>query len=363
MSELAVVEAVDVNIIRSTRFLIVDGDKAALERVDQFLRSAGAPQVYLAPAPLVALRILQESRSNIDCIICAHKTGTITGLQFLQNLRAGRWGSGKVRQTKFILMMQRLDVAAVQVADSSGANGYYIGELHRDAFIGEIAKALISPRVESPLPKMQVAHVNMSGVDFIFVPMEAGFGSADPGSQQHVVGELQSMMQEQLLARAVTPVWESADSRVGYFAAPQYHALLAALTLDFVRANLNRELTALHPPPFVPLSSPGSQAYADFLASQSEGAQSPFDPLDLGDYRVPEDDASAPPSEKVSLSSPGVVGGSPPPPPGSQLPEFGGQRMAGSRGVDGGSPGTPKAPPGPDFGGPGITRPTGAPKR
>jgi CheY-like chemotaxis protein len=351
----------DVGIIRNTRFMIVDGDKAALSTGDQFLRSAGAPQVYLAPAPLVALRTLQEPRSNIDCIICAHKSGTITGLQFLQALRAGRWGGGKVRATKFILMMQRLDVAAVQVADNAGTNGYYIGELHRDAFITEIAKALHAPRVQSPLPKMQVAHVNMSGVDFIFVPMDAGFGSADPGSQQQVVGELQTMMQEQLLAGAVTPVWGSAETGMGYFAAPQYHALLAALTLDFVRSNLNRELTALRPPPYVPLSSPGSRAYADFLASQAGGAESAYDPVDLAEYRVPDEASSARLVEKKSANTPGTIGGSPPPPPAPASPDLGGQRAA-SRGVDGG-PVAPKAPPKPDFGGPGISRPTVSPKR
>jgi len=341
------VEATGLSVIRSTRFLVVDGDKETLAGVEEFLRSAGAPQVYQAPAPLVALRTLQDARSNVDCIICAHKSGSITGLQFLQSLRAGRWGSGKVRTTKFILMMNRLDVAAVQVADNSGANGYYIGELFRDAFLTEIAKALTSPRVESPLPKMQVAHVNMSGVDFIFVPMESGFGAADPRAQQQVMGDLQTMMQEQLLAGAVTPVWESADRSVGYFAAPQYHALLAALTLDFVQTNLNRELTALRPPPYVPLSSPGSQAYADFLAAEMGRGQPSDGPLDLGAYRVADDGRT-----KQSSGSSGVFGGSPQ----SSAPQdadFGKPRVSPSRGVDGG-PGGAIAPIGPDLGGPGI---------
>ena len=33
------------NIIRSTRFLVVDGDKNALSSIQQILEAAGAPQV------------------------------------------------------------------------------------------------------------------------------------------------------------------------------------------------------------------------------------------------------------------------------------------------------------------------------
>lgn len=324
------------NIIRQTRFLLVDGDKTALAAVEQLLKSHGAPHVYVTTAPILALRVLQDANSRVDCIICAHKSGNITGLQFLQSLRAGRWGAGRIRSVKFILTMNRLDVEAVKVADASGANGYYVGELERVAFIEEISKALASERGVSPLPKMQVAHVNMSGVDFIFVPIDAGFAQAEAANQQEVMADLQTLMQEQLLAGAVTPVWEKPDHGIGYFAAPQHHSLLAALTSDFVRANLNRELTVLRPPRYATLSSPGSAAYAAYLAATTGNTDLGSGELNLKGYEARDPNAG------------GVAGGSPPPPAGPPA--------ATGRGVHGG----PQAP---DFGGPGISTPHSDPAR
>jgi len=330
-------------IIRRTRFLVVDGDKAALSSVEELLRTAGAPHVYLASAPLLALRTLQDPHARVDCIICAHKKGTITGLQFLQSLRSGRWGGGKIRDVKFILTMKFLDVTAVQVADSANVSGYYIGELDREAFIAEIVSALTNSRAASPLPRMQVAHVNLSGVDFIFVPFDAAFAQAELGYQQGVVNELQSLMQAQLLAGAVTPVWETADHGVGYFSSPQYHATLAALTLEFIRTNLNREMSVLRPPQHVALVSTGSAAYAELLAAEFAGAV-----------------ADGP---GAGTAPDGVFGGSPPSPAVRETAETSRPRVALSRGVHGGSPQVPRQSDAPDFGGPTVSNSNRGTKR
>jgi len=330
------------DIIRRTRFLVVDGDKGALDSIQQFLEAAGAAHVYLAAAPIVALRTLQEPSSRVDCVICAHKKGTITGLQFLQTLRSGRWGTGRIRDVKFILMMNSLDVTAVQAADNAGVSGYFIGDLQREAFLTEIAKALVATGTESPLPKMQIAHINMSGVDMIFVPTDAAFARAGSAQQQNVVNELQAYMKEQLLAGAVTPVWQTEDSGLGYFASPQYHAMLATMTMEFVRANLNRELTALRPPPYVALSSKGSAVYAAWLAAESGDSDGA---LLLKGYEAPP----APHTSSPAPQKPAGVSGGPPP---SQGADFGGPRVASpSRGVHGG-PGMPARTEKPEFGGP-----------
>lgn len=277
----------DADVIRRTRFLIVDGDKAALAHIEQVLLACGAPQVLMATAPLAALRIIQDPRAKVDCVICAHKRGTITGLQFLQGLRSGRWGGGKIQSVKFILMMGQLDVAAVQAADRSGISGYYIGDLKPQDFVTEIIKVLASDRAISALPTMKVAHVNVSGADFVLVPFDFGFAQSDIGSQQGVMGQLTSLIQEEQMGAAVTPIWETPDRGVGYFAAPQHHGRLATLTLDFVQANLNREISVVRPPAFAVLASPGSAAYAALMAAEDRGEQVPPDVLDLKGYEVP----------------------------------------------------------------------------
>jgi len=100
------------------------------------------------------------------------------------------------------------------------------------------------------------------------------------------MGDLQTLMQEQQLGGAVTPIWETPDRGVGYFAPPQFHAALASLTLDFVQSNLNREISVLRPPPFAVLASPGSPAYAALMASEQAGVQEVDGVLYLKGYEV-----------------------------------------------------------------------------
>jgi CheY-like chemotaxis protein len=281
----------EAEVIRRTRFLVVDGDKDALSSIERYLQACGAPQVASAPAPLAGLRVLQEPRANFDCVICAHKRGTITGLQFLQGLRAGRWGGGKIQNVKFILMMGQLDVEAVQMCDRSGISGYFIGDVKQTAFAGEfikeVIKALTSTSMVSPLPTIKLAHVNVSGGDFVLVPFDTGFVQAGLAAQQGVMNQLTALMQEQQLGGAVTPVWETPGRGLGYFAPPQHHARLASLTLDFVQGNLNREISVLRPPSFAVLASPGSAAYTAYMAAEQKVAPTPDDVLDLKGFEVP----------------------------------------------------------------------------
>jgi len=283
------------DVMRRTRFLLVDGDKGPLAAIEKFLLACGAPHVYTAPAPLAALRILQDPLAKVDCVICAHKHGTISGLQFLQGLRAGRWGPGRIQNVKFILMMGQFDVSAIQTADRSGVSGYYIGVPKPKALLAEIIKALTAEKAISPFPAFQVAHVNMGGADFVLVPFDESFAHADVGAQQVAVGQMQTLMQEQLLAGAVTPVWETADHGVGYFAPPQFHVALGGLTLDFLHSNLNREITVLQPPPFAVLSSAGSDAYAEYIASERKKTQGPDDVLYLAGFEAPRGVNGGPP--------------------------------------------------------------------
>lgn len=283
----------DAEVFRRTRFLLVDTDKGAINAIEKFLLACGSPQVHKAPAPIEALRVLQDAHAKVDCVICTHRKGNATGVQFLQGLRAGRWGGTRIQHVKFILMMMEFDLDAVQAADRSGVSGYYIGVPRPRALAAAIVKALTSEKGVSPLPALQVAHVNVSGADFVLVPIDESFAHADPSVQQNTVGQLQNLMREQQLAGAVTPVWETADHGLGYFAAPEFHAQLSGITPDFVQTNLNREMTVLRPPPFAKLSSPGSEAYTAYLKAEDEKVAGMDDVLDLSGFEVKPDGGKA----------------------------------------------------------------------
>jgi DNA-binding response OmpR family regulator len=77
-------------IIARTRFLVVDSEAAVGEGLRRFLLAEGSPAVHVAPSTILALRVLQDRRSPVDCVICAHRPEALSAVEFLTNLRGGR---------------------------------------------------------------------------------------------------------------------------------------------------------------------------------------------------------------------------------------------------------------------------------
>ena len=55
--------------IQGRRFLIIDVNGANLDKLERYLLMDAANKVYKAKAPLTALRILQDRRMPVDCVI------------------------------------------------------------------------------------------------------------------------------------------------------------------------------------------------------------------------------------------------------------------------------------------------------
>ena len=157
-------------IIGQTRFLVVDPQPAVGEALKRFLMSEGSPAVHVATAPVFALRILQDRRMPVDCVICAHTPDTISGLEFLTNLRAGRWGGLTLQNVNFILMMAARDSAVMKAADSVKVTGYILGGLGKENVRQSIVKALDPQGAAQVLPNFKVAHLRASETDVVVAP-------------------------------------------------------------------------------------------------------------------------------------------------------------------------------------------------
>lgn len=230
------------DVITRTRFLIVDADRSNLEKIERYLLMAAAPNVYLAKSPLLALRILQEPRTPVDLVICAHRKGRISGIEFLQNLRVGRWGGKSQRHIPFILFMSRKDDAAIKIANSFHVNDYIFGELNRTSVTESVLKVLGESKAQKSLSRCRVAHIRERGVDLIIVPFDKGFGDKPRDEQLKAREAVQTAATQSNLSGTIVPVWNKGDGRMGFIAAENYHSILSNMTLEFVRANLNREL-------------------------------------------------------------------------------------------------------------------------
>lgn len=84
------------------RFLVIEDDLNELNVARAVLASAGATDVFAVTSAEDAARILASNKARIDCIICDHRLGDMSGLALLQHIRSGR-NPFVPRDTRFIM--------------------------------------------------------------------------------------------------------------------------------------------------------------------------------------------------------------------------------------------------------------------
>ena len=92
------------------------------------------------------------------------------------------------------------------------------------------------------MPRLKVAHVKQNDIDIIIIPLEPSFGSRTPQDQQRTLNELQIRAQSAGLAGTVVPVWDAGVGRMGYRAPLDWQPFFNSVSLQWVWANINREL-------------------------------------------------------------------------------------------------------------------------
>lgn len=93
------------------------------------------------------------------------------------------------------------------------------------------------------MPKYKVAHINEHGLDLIIFPLEAKFGQMPGSDQDRELGILGSQANRAGLKGAAVAVWDTGLGRAGFRGPAQYYSILASISLPFVMANLNREIS------------------------------------------------------------------------------------------------------------------------
>lgn len=142
---------------------------------------------------------------------------------------------------------------------------------------------------------IQVAHVRVQGVDFVFVPLSSQIKAVSPNDRQILTRQVREICRAAGLGGEVVIVWSS-ESGVGYLADSRYHAMLSkTLTLTFLKANLNKRL-----------NSPGvTGLLAQLSADPFAGSLPPLPSTPTNDARPPSP-APAPEGDKDHRSMPSI---------------------------------------------------------
>lgn len=92
------------------------------------------------------------------------------------------------------------------------------------------------------MPRFDVAHIREQGVDLVIIPLDKSFGHKSENDKDSIVSELQVRASSAGLAGTVVPIWDNGGGRMGFIAPRNWHSFFKSLNLQFVAANVNREL-------------------------------------------------------------------------------------------------------------------------
>jgi DNA-binding NarL/FixJ family response regulator len=229
-------------IISQTRFLVIEPNPKVGEGLRRFLLSEKSPAVHVAPTPVLALRVLQERRTPVDCIICAHDPKEFSSLDFLANLRSGRWGGLSHQHLKFILLMSSEDEYLVQAADNLRATGYIIGSLSRENVRDSLLQALDPGKTAAAPPNFKVAHVRAAEADLILAPFPPSFGRLPSAQQQQAIQAVALAAQKAGLSGGVAAVYPAENGEAAFVAPAIYERFLSRVTIASLDKLLNRPL-------------------------------------------------------------------------------------------------------------------------
>ncbi len=122
------------------RFMVVDDDRTLIELVEAMLLMASVGGVVKATSCLAAINILADRTKKVDCIICDQGMPTMSGLEFLKEIRAGRHAHIP-RDLCFIMLTAHGDEAVVRGALGLDVNGYVRKPVTKDSLVKAIHRA------------------------------------------------------------------------------------------------------------------------------------------------------------------------------------------------------------------------------
>lgn len=88
-----------------------------------------------------------------------------------------------------------------------------------------------------------VAHIRQQGQDMIIVPMRSDFGRKAPSEQTSIESALAFAAHRARLAGHVVTVWDAGSGHMAFRGPSQWRAFLASISLRWVGANINKQIT------------------------------------------------------------------------------------------------------------------------
>ncbi len=92
------------------------------------------------------------------------------------------------------------------------------------------------------MPHYKVAHIHEQGQDMIIFPLEARFGHLSQLDKDQELAVLEFQANKAGLRGSAVAVWDAGGGRMAFIGPQNWHRFLQSISLQFVRANLNKEI-------------------------------------------------------------------------------------------------------------------------
>lgn len=104
--------------IEDLRLLLIDDQPSARAMARKMLKELGLNQVFEAPNGREAMKLLDGASDMIDLVMCDWNMPEMTGIELLQQVRAGGF------DIPFLMVTGRADMDSVMEAKTAGVSGY-----------------------------------------------------------------------------------------------------------------------------------------------------------------------------------------------------------------------------------------------
>jgi len=137
------------------KLMVVEDDVAQLNVIKAILAASGAIDIVAVTSATDAARILATQATKVDCIICDHRLGDISGLELLQKIRSGQ-NPFIARDVRFIMVTGYSDLSLVKGAAGLDVSGFVLKPVETAKLLNAVQIAM-AQKQQLKSPKIYAA--------------------------------------------------------------------------------------------------------------------------------------------------------------------------------------------------------------
>ncbi len=92
------------------------------------------------------------------------------------------------------------------------------------------------------MPRLKAAHINEQGKNMIIFPLDGSFGNKTEQGRSEILEELERRAHAAGLAGRAVAIWQRGN-QTHYLGPRPWHAFLQSISMRWVLANVNKELS------------------------------------------------------------------------------------------------------------------------